>query len=800
MPYETITVGEGEHRTITVGHGDTFENVLIDISRDGASATLKAIESGWTIRNVGFQGMHENPEGPVLDLADRSGQDSVVDYVHLGDGSDGGRGTGARVNHNHNGHILMARCRAEGFGDRAFDSSRPAMGGAGGTVRYSQCRGAGSWGAQFQTGNDELDRCVATETGRYEGRGLWAYGDTSCHECDFVTNGKHYAVHAGLPGKDVTVTLEDTRYEDTFEGGLHTASGSTITETNTSTTPDDSVGDVPTDAVDAAEGSPEPITINPPSSDNYETITAPFSYTVSSGETFENKIIDFGNGNDVTITAKGSNWTIRNIGFKGSIPVELHSAIFGVADSGGGTSTMENIYIGESSINQPSGSRTNCIWVDPSHSGTLNFENIHFNVPGNNGIYGSAPGSNGNGQRGDININGCYANDCHHTAYRISDNGDSITNSVVYKSGSRTASRGIWVWNGPGSPATLENVDVITNGAGAGVVDSSPKGTPTINMTDVCTDDGTGTGCSPNDYLPDGCPENAEQAASGSGPSAPSPDPPPSDGGGEEDLPTDWVQTSPATGSEPGDFQAEITGLDTNATYEYRAVAEIDGAPESDGGVEAFVAERGAGNIPDYGEDGDGGLPRTDPVDDPYPDNAGRNETVVVEIEPGDHWTPHVSDGETFENVIIDLTNNNTAATITASGSDWTIRNIAFAGSQDLAFSEPCYSIMVEADSGATGTIDHVWLGDGSHVGRDECGTYGRGAVYVTDNNQGTIRVQNSTIAWFPGAGVHGYRGTGEVHVENCYLENNGYSYIALGNEGSSVNGCVVNHRLGGGQ
>jgi len=176
---------------------------------------------------------------------------------------------------------------------------------------------------------------------------------------------------------------------------------------------------VGTSAASAAEG-------------DYEVIEARGqSIRIDSGETWENKLIDFGDRNNITITAKGSNWTIRNIGFTGTIP--YNETIFGVCDSGSGTSVMENIYFGESTGEQPSSERSICIWVDPSHSGHLDVTNVNFNVPGNNGIYGSAPAYNGDG--GTIELEGCYGNDCHHTAFRIGDCGMSIENCVSYKSG-----------------------------------------------------------------------------------------------------------------------------------------------------------------------------------------------------------------------------------------------------------------------------------------------------------------------------------------------------------------------------
>ena len=246
-------------------------------------------------------------------------------------------------------------------------------------------------------------------------------------------------------------------------------------------------------------------------SDDYEVIQARGQVIrIDSGETWENKLIDLGNGNDITIVAQGTNWTIRNVGVTGTWHHTTHDYIFSLADTGGGTSTFEHIYAGEGDPSASASERGGVVWVNPDHNGRLEVTNVNFNVEGALGIYGSAPGYNGNG--GTIHIDGCYAHDCHHTAYRIADDGSSITNSVAYKTGDRSAARAVWVWDGYGSGSTIQNVDIITNGQGGGVV---TRNSPNLDMSGVRTDDGTGTAGNPDHYVPAGCPQSPEEAASG---------------------------------------------------------------------------------------------------------------------------------------------------------------------------------------------------------------------------------------------------------------------------------------------
>ncbi|SDK94888.1 hypothetical protein [Natronorubrum texcoconense] len=250
------------------------------------------------------------------------------------------------------------------------------------------------------------------------------------------------------------------------------------------------------------------------SSDEYETITARGQVIrIGSGETWENKLIDLGNGNSINIVAQGTDWTIRNIGITGTFHHNTHDYLFSLADTGGNTSTLENVYAGEGNPRASSNERGGVVWVAPDHSGRLEVTNVNFSIAGALGIYGSAPGSNSNGRGGEIHLRNCYGNDCHHTAFRIPDNGSSVRNCVSYKSGNRTASRSAWVWEGRfGGSATFEDCHFITNGRGVGL---ATNGNPNLSLSNLRTDDGSGDAGNPQHFVPEGCPESAEEAASG---------------------------------------------------------------------------------------------------------------------------------------------------------------------------------------------------------------------------------------------------------------------------------------------
>jgi len=105
--------------------------------------------------------------------------------------------------------------------------------------------------------------------------------------------------------------------------------------------------------------------------DDYEVIEAEGqTITIGAGETWENKLIDMTTGQDIIVTAHSSDWTIRNVGFKGENTSGTGSATFGISDTAGGTCTVENVYLGDGSSTgngNPNGHGQTAFWVAPDH-------------------------------------------------------------------------------------------------------------------------------------------------------------------------------------------------------------------------------------------------------------------------------------------------------------------------------------------------------------------------------------------------------------------------------------------------
>ncbi|RQH00368.1 hypothetical protein [Natrarchaeobius oligotrophus] len=262
--------------------------------------------------------------------------------------------------------------------------------------------------------------------------------------------------------------------------------------------------------------------------DDYEVIEAQNqTITVESGETWENKLIDMTTGQDVVVTAHGSDWTIRNVGFEGENTSGAGSATFGISDAGG-SSTVENVYLGDGSDSRngsSSGHGQTAFWVDPDHAGHVDFRNVNVQGFADNAIYASAPGNAGGGT---IHVDRCFAANCYVSHFRLATEGSKVTNSCVYVDEDDYDGRGIWAW-APGT-VEVENCQLEMNGRNVAIDAGANGQATTVVVRDTDYDDAAGigehdgssvqleddVGTDPEAYVPSGVPTSAEEAAAGS--------------------------------------------------------------------------------------------------------------------------------------------------------------------------------------------------------------------------------------------------------------------------------------------
>ncbi|WP_254663026.1 hypothetical protein, partial [Haladaptatus sp. W1] len=225
----------------------------------------------------------------------------------------------------------------------------------------------------------------------------------------------------------------------------------------------------------------------------YETITIPANtakqFTVGSGETFENKLIDISaSGADVRIVASGSDWTIRNVGVTGeadtSGPHPPGKNLGGYPNliTASGTGTIEHVYLGDGVSGDMV--RKGAIGIPKSFAGHIDITEVTMNGWTGNAIYaGGAAKSSGGG--GTLAFDRCLMKNNNISHLRIATDGTTVKNTVIYNTndvplhpinGGVVNSRGVYDGYGTESDVvTFENCDIDctdsnTNGAASALV------------------------------------------------------------------------------------------------------------------------------------------------------------------------------------------------------------------------------------------------------------------------------------------------------------------------------------------
>lgn len=172
--------------------------------------------------------------------------------------------------------------------------------------------------------------------------------------------------------------------------------------------------------------------------------------------------------------------------------------------------------------------------------------------------------------------------------------------------------------------------------------------------------------------------------------------------------------------------------------------------------------------------------------------SAASYETITVPA--GSEKTIRLSDGETFENKLIDVTADYTRVSIKATGENWTIRNIGIKGVHDQDGGHAVLAL--KAANGSDCLVENVWMGDGSAT-YDGAGS-SETAVWVSPESTGTITIRNSNFQGWKDNAIYasapGREGDGPVIIENCYAKNNNHADYRIGSHGSVVRDSVVVH------
>ena len=263
-----------------------------------------------------------------------------------------------------------------------------------------------------------------------------------------------------------------------------------------------------------------------------------FERDIRSNETFENVLIDAtAEGAAMQINARGSNWTIRNVGLRGQLPNRDESA-FRLQVDRGAIGVFEHIYLGDGAVDGGYAG----VFVPTTHAGILQSSEINVQNWPDNGVYASATGRAERGGRGGlVEIERSYARNNNVAGFRLGTDRSSVRDSVVLvderppanEFGQVTA-RGVWVKEG--GSILIEDSDILlANPAGSYSVvegDNNSVGLALVVDSEAAARNGAegrfkgnvetvNVGDDPDVSRPPGVPTSAEAAAA-AGQEAPS--------------------------------------------------------------------------------------------------------------------------------------------------------------------------------------------------------------------------------------------------------------------------------------
>ncbi|ELY99419.1 hypothetical protein C482_10331 [Natrialba chahannaoensis JCM 10990] len=264
--YDVIEVGAGQTRTVRLSDGESFSNVLIDITAPNAKFHIRAIADNWEIRNVGFRGNWDSTakEDAIICQVNSPNASGLIENVYfMGNENDNSYPgiTGINVANGHAGDLEIRNVNIQNCPDNSIyasnpgDSSRhPSGSGGGGPVVIKDSYARNSRAAGFRVGTDGsiVENCVAVDCDK----GFWGYYEhTAVKDCD-ISGSAHADVRCGAPdwvkGQNAEVTVTNTRYEtdDNRGAAIHGSSSGTPQRTEPS-----EVEGVPLSAEEAASGS-----------------------------------------------------------------------------------------------------------------------------------------------------------------------------------------------------------------------------------------------------------------------------------------------------------------------------------------------------------------------------------------------------------------------------------------------------------------------------------------------------------------------------------------------------------------
>ncbi len=177
---------------------------------------------------------------------------------------------------------------------------------------------------------------------------------------------------------------------------------------------------------------------------------------------------------------------------------------------------------------------------------------------------------------------------------------------------------------------------------------------------------------------------------------------------------------------------------------------------------------------------------------------AASEEYDVIKLEPGEHRTHDLSEGEVWENKLIDQTARGALFRVRALGLDgFTIRNIGWLGvPTDVGGGR--HVMHVTTSSGGDGVVENCYISGKLTSADGDTEPSPAGGMRVPPDHQGTIEFRNNFVEGLgnnasyadpPGEAANGQ---GTVIYENCYHRDNTVSQFRIGSSGSTVRNSLA--------
>lgn len=167
----------------------------------------------------------------------------------------------------------------------------------------------------------------------------------------------------------------------------------------------------------------------------------------------------------------------------------------------------------------------------------------------------------------------------------------------------------------------------------------------------------------------------------------------------------------------------------------------------------------------------------------------------TIELEPGEQRAYYLSDGEAFENVLIDQTAEGSmfAIRVEEGADDWAIRNVGWKGVAPTGGEREFVFLLYVRGNGI---IENIFIDQRNHDGGAGSDV---GAIWTySDSHHGHIECRHNFIAgcgnnasYDSGDGWGHYDAEGTLSHEYCYHRDNTPSNFRPGKSGSYVRNCV---------